>query len=544
MLDKLNKNIFKNLFFSIIFILLSVYRFNWSLLALWGEDQATNLWLGYVEPISELNVGLISSQLIPNPNGMMVLGKLLSLLGSTLTISIFLTILNLFILYLFLSNFFVKKSFDFYLLFLFSGLSVLISSTTIEFWNQWILLTINLLIMNFIFRYINNNKVSNLYILILLIPLPVSVYLGGLTNTLVFGLILLFLVFKDYKKNNFNLLSLGIFTFPVISVYWLFSFKQFFNAVSFSRLTSLNSLSVFDRAKYFLNNLLKLPDGLLNTWNKDEKFVIFQTDVVIINDSTEQILELFYQFHKIIPLFAVLAFSYGLFKVITKSESLNTFIHLKKTNLIIFFISFSLVLSPIYGGPDFLIIQEKSNNLNQYYLFFILFWYLLPLSINNFHKNSKILTFNRLLFSIFIIINLTLGIQILNDHKSFEEIKATSIEAPIRDKIKVVDFISEEWKNENNARELSIKYDTFVTELDWFDDLSRELSEYYNSTPYTEGRVFDYELLRQYNLVNIFNEYDEPNFIVTNIFDSEPKFDEKVLNHYKFGRLRVSKINK
>ena len=131
-------------------VLLSIYRFNWIELAYWEKDPSTNLWLGYVKPISELNIGLISSQFIPNPNGMMIIGKFLSIFGSSVNISLFLTLLNLYVLYLFLLSYFIKKNFDFYLFFLIGGSSILISSTT-EFWNQWILLTINLMIMTFCF---------------------------------------------------------------------------------------------------------------------------------------------------------------------------------------------------------------------------------------------------------------------------------------------------------------------------------------------------------------------------------------------------------
>ena len=218
MIFKFKKNLFENILLYSTAVVLAIYRFYWVDLAHWGEDEATNLWLGYLKPISELNIGLISSQLIPNPNGMMIIGKFLSIFGSSINISLFLTLLNLYVLYLFLSSYFINKNFDFYLFFLIGGSSILISSTAIEFWNQWILLTINLLIMTFIFRYVNNNKVKNLYILILLIPLPVFIYLGGLTNTLVFGIIFLYLIFKTYKQININFLLLSIYTFVVAIV--------------------------------------------------------------------------------------------------------------------------------------------------------------------------------------------------------------------------------------------------------------------------------------------------------------------------------------
>ena len=544
MIFKLKKNLFENILLYSTAVGLSIYRFYWVDLAYWGEDEATNLWLGYLKPFSELNIGLISSQLIPNPNGMMIIGKFLSIFGSSINISLFLTLLNLYVLYLFLSSYFIDKNFDFYLFFLIGGSSILISSTAIEFWNQWILLTINLLIMTFIFRYVNNNKVKNLYILILLIPLPVFVYLGGLTNTLVFGIIFLYLIFKTYKQININFLLLSLYTFVVAIVYWILTFQKFFNTISLNRLGSLNSLSIIDRVKYLLNNLMKLPDGLINTWSKKEKFVIFQTDSVILNSSTEQLLEIFFQFHKILPLITTTLFFYCLTKTLKKGEKSNNQSYNKKTNLLVFYISLSLVMSPIYGGPDFLIIQEKSNNLNQYYLFFIFIWYLLPFSFNNSEKSKNILLLNRSFFTIFFVLNLILGIQIIENNKSFDTDKKTSIEAPLRDKIGVVDFIAKEWKGDNNSSPPSIEYNIFVSEMTWFDGLTKEFSRYYNPSPYTEGRILDYELLIRYNLLNMYNQNIEPNFIVTNIFEPEPQLKDKILNHYKVGRLRVTKVDR
>ena len=160
MIFKFKKNLFENILLYSTAVALSIYRFYWVDLAYWGEDSATNLWLGYLKPFSELNIGLISSQLIPNPNGMMIIGKFLSIFGSSINISLFLTLLNLYVLYLFLSSYFIDKNFDFYLFFLIGGSSILISSTAIEFWNQWILLTSNLLIMTFIFRLRTINKIQ------------------------------------------------------------------------------------------------------------------------------------------------------------------------------------------------------------------------------------------------------------------------------------------------------------------------------------------------------------------------------------------------
>ena len=78
--------------------------------------------------------------------------------------------------------------------------------------------------------------------------------------------------------------------------------------------------------------------------------------------------------------------------------------------------------------------------------------------------------------------------------------------------------------------------------MEWFDEHTSEFSKYYKPSPYTEGRLLDYELLRRHGLINSFSQNTQPNFIVSNLFDPEPKLNNKILNHYIFGRLRVTKI--
>ena len=151
---------------------------------------------------------------------------------------------------------------------------------------------------------------------------------------------------------------------------------------------------------------------------------------------------------------------------------------------------------------------------------------------------------NRSFFTIFFLLNLILGIQIIENNKSFDTNIKTTIEAPLRDKIEVVDFIANEWISDNNSDHPSIEYNIFVSNMNWFDGHTKEFSRYYSPSPYTEGRLLDYELLKRYKLINLYNQNIEPNFIVTNIFETEPQLRDKTLNHYKVGRLRVTKVDK
>ncbi len=521
---------------------LGTYRLQWSSFAYWGVDSATNLWLGYTKNINELSVGLISSQFIPNPNGMMLIGKVLSYFSSLIHVSNFLTLLNLLIVYIFLKNLLLKTNIDFYILLFFAGSSILISSTVIEFWNQWILLTINVAILSCLIGFLNKKKGYYIYICIFLLPLPVFVYLGGLTNSIVFGLILIFIVFKYLKNGILDFKNVAFYTIISFLFYWIISFSSFFENISLQRLTTLNRLSLLDRFKYLINNILKLPDALLNTWAKKDKIVIFQIDEVIISTRTKNLLDIFYQFHKLIPFIALIILLTGIYHGVKSKENYLDTRTISSFVIILFYTSFSLVISPIYGGPDFLIIQEKANNLNQYYFFFILIWYLLPKIFNNYKNLYLFENLNRIIFVIFTILNLSLGLFIINDQRNFASNQKTLMEAPINNQILVADFIANEWEKKSDSNQLLIYYKVFVNDMEWFDNHTKAYEEYYKPSPYTEGRSIDYQLFRRYDLENINNQisFDEADFIVTNNFEKEPYSEEKKLTHKTIGQLRVS----
>ena len=72
---------------TISLLLVIVDRWSMALVSQWREDQATNLYIGYHFFDWSTPVGLISSTGIPNPNGMVLLGALLSRLPGLLAVS-------------------------------------------------------------------------------------------------------------------------------------------------------------------------------------------------------------------------------------------------------------------------------------------------------------------------------------------------------------------------------------------------------------------------------------------------------------------------
>ena len=94
----------------ILIIFIYLYLTNLSLdVSQWREDQATQLWLGYTFKLSDLPIGLISSQEIPNPNGNIVLAKFIGFFPKFIN-SLFVYILfQAFLLLFFVKSLKIKK---------------------------------------------------------------------------------------------------------------------------------------------------------------------------------------------------------------------------------------------------------------------------------------------------------------------------------------------------------------------------------------------------------------------------------------------------
>ena len=132
----------KYFFIFIVFVLIAIIdRCYWSMVCEWREDQAANIWAGMTWDLAEIKVGLMSSVQIPNPNGMFLWGYFLSFLPDLWSVSLFLNMLQLGGLCLISYQVTKGKRIFFLLLPLISF--VTLRATGGEFWNQWILTSIN-----------------------------------------------------------------------------------------------------------------------------------------------------------------------------------------------------------------------------------------------------------------------------------------------------------------------------------------------------------------------------------------------------------------
>ena len=157
MIRKKLKNIFKkeNFFYFVSLPILLVIRYQWTMVSQFREDQSTNLWLAYKYNIFDTPVGLLSSKMIPQPNGMIIFGKILTIFNSALSSTLFYSLLQVFLFYFLVKEIIDRPELQKFFFSLLS-MSMLMGSSSVEFWNQWTLIHINTLFFIFFFKYLNS----------------------------------------------------------------------------------------------------------------------------------------------------------------------------------------------------------------------------------------------------------------------------------------------------------------------------------------------------------------------------------------------------
>ena len=163
-----------------------------------------------------------------------------------------------------------------------------------------------------------------------------------------------------------------------------------------------------------------------------------------------------------------------------------------------------------------------------------------------FWKQYKVTLVN----NFFLSINLVCGFMIVRDHLQYRGNVLSEAVVPLTDKMQTVEFIAEDWLLHSEAESISVDYD-----LDrgiWNEISATEpamkLTQWYPSSM-TEGRGFDYELLRRYGLKNEqegvqLRNFGDGKYLVTYAFEDPPQALNSRTTHYYFGRLRLSMVEK
>jgi hypothetical protein len=91
----------------------------------------------------------------------------------------------------------------------------------------------------------------------------------------------------------------------------------------------------------------------------------------------------------------------------------------------------------------------------------------------------------------------------------------------------------------------SISYDLGGGIWDWIPSHANKFSKWYNKNPYTIGRIYDYLLLKNYSILNLYEgknsrDFQDSEYIVSYNFQEINVEEGLNYKNYEFKRLRVS----
>ena len=530
----------KNIIFIGFSSLIVIYRYFWSTISQWREDQATNVWLALTESIQSTPVGLLSSKDIPVTNGMIIFAKIFNFIDNLLIATLLFSIFQIFCFYLLVSQLEINENKKFSLLILLS-VSTVLSSSSVEFWNQWIFILFNCLFFYCYLLFLKSKETFYLLVMLLISTLPAAFHLSGILNTTVMGIIIFYEFFSIKEKNSTrnSILKYSVLSFLTL-LYSYFVWFKYFKFVSLTKILSFTDLTLYDRVNILSDKFLEIPGLFLTAWTKQGSFYILQVNRDIVSNLTFNLFKVYVESHKLITV--LFLFSLGLI-FIYKKKNFEPVVSRFITALL-FFIGFCSLVSPVLGGPDFTDFQRMDTYI-QYYPLFLILWFLVideasELKIR--YINLKKAGLSVMVFSI--LLNLTLSIGIIYENINYSGNKLTEADVPLVEKIDVTKYIAEDM-NKKQIKTASMSYQLGGGIWDWIPDHSEVFSKWYPQYPYTIGRVYDYMLLNEYSINNEYEglnsrDFQNSDYIVSYILN-EPELDSKEnYTNILFNRLRLS----
>jgi hypothetical protein len=538
-------------------ILIVIDRYFWAQTAQWREDQAANLWLGYTAGILHMPVGLISSKYIPNPNGMILLGSLLSLLPSLLSVSLFLALFQASLVVLVGWKVSAGR-WQYFALAAFPALSsVILRSSSVEFWNQYTILLVNLFFLFWALRYLEKPSLWNFPPIVILIVLAPSLYLAGAVNAIV--MILLTLGMVLYKRPEWNqVLPVAAVTALILAVSFTVTWRPYFQSVTLGQLSEIDKVHPGPVAAFrtLWESLFGIPIYGTFQW-ADQSFLaraIKHADEAILTQPTKVLLRLVGRAYLLQAVFAFAAALYAVYRLLvsripqTGNRPAVNVPALRLVILSILFISLSFTISAWMDGPDWLN-GERPDQIVQFLPMFLFFIFLLPMVIKTGSRAGRIITgISYFLLALFVTINLLCGAMIVRDHLQYRGNILTESDVPLTDKEQALQYIASDWGRFSTSHTIPVDYD--IDRGVWQDISSTEpaliLNRWYPAS-LTEGRCFDYEMLRQYGLKNEqegvqLRKFGNGRYLVTYAFEDPPQVKTSKFTNHIFGRLRVTTV--
>ncbi len=538
-------------------LLFVIDRYYWAQIAQWREDQSANLWLGYTAKLGHIPVGLISSKYVPNPNGMILLGFVLSLLPDLLSVSLFLSLAQALLLML-VGWKASAKSWQYFALAALPALSsVILRSSSVEFWSQYTITLVNIFFLFWALRYLEKPSLWNLPPIAILILLAPSLYLAGVVNAV--AMVVLTVGLLVYKRPIWKqVLPVAAVIAVIFAASLLVTWRPYFQSVSLGQLADVdkNHLAPIATFRTFWESLFGIPVYGTFQWADQAVFAkaFKHADEAILSQPAKVLLRLVGRAYLLQAVFAFAAGLYVLYRLIVQGvpqTGKRPVVHIPALRLVILsvlFICLSFTISKWMGGPDWLN-GERPDQIVQFLPMFLFFIFLLPVVVKIEGLAGHVITgLSYFLLALFVTVNLLCGFLIVRDHLQYRGNTLSEADIPLVDKEQALAFIVQDWRNYSDSSTIPVDYDLGGAQWNWVPGFGERLTKWY-AAPMTMGRSFDYELLRRYGLKNSqegvqIRDFGNGRYLLTYAFEDPPQVKTGKFTNYVFGRLRVTTVEK
>ena len=527
-------------------------RHHWAEVSQWREDQATDLWLGYAARGTGLPVGLLSSTGLPNPNGMPLLGAVLSLLPSLAAVSTFLGLFQAIAIVVFCWTFLGDRPIPFWTVLLVLLSSVRLRGVGVEFCNHWVLTPFILLFLVVLLRHLRSPSWAALPLFALLALVPVSLYLGGLVESVVFAILSAAALALRRPKGRAAMPSIAL-TLCVLVLAAKLTWVRFFRAVPWSAATSLARSPLRERLPIAALAVVTFPRWIFQ-WARLDYWPLLQSHRAILDPAARRlgVVTGWIERTQAALLLVVLVLAAGRFAsrlARRPSDGWSGFGRGLRRGapflLVLATLLLSYAVSPLVGGPDWAHNERLDAAVRllplETFLIVSAAWFLLP----DRARVSRVLRAATIVLAVALVVTSSMaGWAVVRSHLGYRGAVLSDADVPLLDKERAIDFVAQDWLRSHPGESVSVEY-RVAGRWESVRAEGATFGRWYPDT-YTIGRSYDYDLLRRFGLHNRRQgpSTDGPagpsRYVLSYAFAPAPEDPPGIFAHHLFGRLRVS----
>lgn len=514
-------------------------RIHWARVAQWREDEATNLWLGYMARLTRSfpPIGLLSSVGVPNPNGMPLVATFLSGLPDRQTINITLSLLTL-VASIWMCAAWRRHDMIWPLMVLAS--SIQMRSASMNLWNQDITI---LCVCCFAALLLKDGPIGwkHHFLAYTLALLTASLYLLGILLAAIFLLLWAIKTFSsqaDRSRLKHEWLPVSAFV-SVVSIGSVYvTWGRYFSALRTVPVHSPPRPPFSERLLEAFEALMSVPDWFSHTVSTDlapSKHA--HIDIVGIRA---------YDVGNFCA--ALVTWQTWIFVIgITLAWGLSSIDRaaMKRLLWVLLFIVVAFIASPFVGGFRWHRFERLDQCISLNMLILALVFFSVPVTSQRRHPIllglQRISRFNALLFCV---IQMSLGIYLVNAHLDYRGTTLSNADVPSEHSSQALEASVKDWQSRAPHTDRMPIYYALAGNWAWVPQTGKGYFPYFGSYPFTIGRSLDWELLRKYRMHNtqegvLDRTCDGQRYVMSYRHETVPLCAAKCKQRF-FGRIRLS----